>query len=80
MGAAGRGLGMSNIYSTNERDPYADNDEAQRLLDIINGEDTDDLTPWEQDFLESIDGKLAHGWNITEKQLFKLRDIKDKLL
>jgi hypothetical protein len=71
---------MSNIYSTAERDPYADAEEAQRLLAIINDEDLDDLTEWEQDFIGSITEKLEQGWWITEKQLYKLRDIKDKLL
>jgi len=78
---------MSNIYSTNERNPEADNTEASQLLKIIYDEsecelgyDSELLTNWEREFLESVDSNLARGWNVTQKQLFKLRDIKDKLL
>lgn len=78
---------MSNIYSTNERDLEAANKEASMLLSIIYeesecelGYDSNLLTKWEREFLESVDSNLARGWNVTEKQLYKLRDIKDKLL
>lgn len=78
---------MSNIYSTNQRDQEADNSEASDTLRMIYDEtgselgyDSDLLTNWEKEFLESIDSNLARGWNVTEKQLHKLRDIKDRLL
>ena len=71
---------MSNIYSTNQRDPDADTEEAQRLLAVISDADFDDLTEWEQGFIESITERLKQGWRVTEKQLYKLRDITDGLL
>jgi hypothetical protein len=49
--------------------------EAQRLVDIITAS-ADELTPREREFVMQMDGcKTCSG-----KQLFWLRDIKDKYL
>jgi len=71
---------MSNVYSTDERDIEADYEEATRLLQIIADENPDNLSSWEQDFLESITEWIESGRDVTVRQLYKLRDLKDKLI
>jgi hypothetical protein len=55
--------------------------EARKLLDIIAGGDQDQLSPWEIGFVESISDQV-NGFEprITAKQVFKLKDVKDKVI
>ena len=78
---------MANIHSINIRDFDADAAEARRCLKVISeqraahGESVDNfLNDWERSFVSSVAGQLdERGW-ISERQLFALRGLKDKLL
>lgn len=50
--------------------------EADRILDILRVICDDDYTPKEAAFIED----MARGGTVSPKQLFWLRDIKDKYL
>jgi hypothetical protein len=74
---------MAAIYSTNPRDHDADVAEARRLLAIIDEEVTKRdtcLSNWEATFLESITTQLDEKEWLSEKQLFRLRELKDRLI
>ncbi len=56
-------------------------DEAKRLLRIIGACDYDELSDKDRSFVESIENSLecyAENTRISPKQLFYLRDIKDR--
>lgn len=44
---------------------------VQTILD----EASDQLTDWESKFIESIEGRLANGWNLTQGQANSLEQI-----
>ena len=52
-------------------------DEAKRILDII---DEYELNEKEMVFISNIRGRVLRGSMVTQKQIFWLRDIKDKQL
>ena len=50
--------------------------EADRILKILDSEPQDHFTQREQEFME----QMQQGGTVSPKQLFWLRDIKDKCL
>lgn len=74
---------MSGVYSTNLRDTAADVAEAVRNLKLIEAElkkfPEDPCSDWERGFLASVSAQLDIREWISEKQLFRLRDLKNKL-
>jgi hypothetical protein len=51
-------------------------DEADHILILLEPEPEDHFTPRERDFIE----QMSLGGFVSPKQLFQLRDIKDKYL
>lgn len=41
--------------------------------------DLDKLSPWEQDFIESIRSRIDNGWTLSNRQAEKLEQIYNKL-
>jgi hypothetical protein len=68
---------MSYHPLTSETGSDADNrrSEANRILEMLKGRD-EELAPNEQKFFEN----LRKGYPVTAKQLFWLRDIKDRII
>lgn len=56
-------------------DPVERRSEADHLIKIIQNSSVETLSQKEQDFVDSMDSDRA----VSVKQLFWLRDIKDKL-
>lgn len=54
--------------------------EARKLIEIIEAGDSEKLSGWEVNFVESVSDQVERGREISAKQIFKLRDIKDKIL
>jgi hypothetical protein len=56
------------------------NEEARRILvDMGLTTHTDDMSPKERNFVEDMFAKVEEGkWALSGKQLFYLRDLKDK--
>lgn len=53
---------MANIWKPQPKEVY------QSWVNVIRDESSDKLTSWETDFMDSIEGRLAFGNNLTEKQ------------
>lgn len=47
-------------------------------VDTIINEASDDLSDWENSFLDSISGKLTLGYNLSENQAEKLEELYTK--
>ena len=54
--------------------------EAKKLVEIIRKGNLGKLTDWEYKFLESLEDKVLESRQISTKEIFKLRDIRDKIL
>lgn len=72
----GKGLGQQTGGSLREN-----KEEAARLVKMLDHLPTQNLTEWEQTFLRSVEATVKDpGGRVTGKMVFKLRDIKDKLI
>jgi len=47
----------------------------QEWIDAIVNEASDELNDWENTFVESMQGRLDNGWNLSENQANKLEQI-----
>lgn len=60
---------MAEIWKPKKPEVY------QQWLKAIDEEATEDLTHWEEKFLEDIRAKVVNGWSITQFQAEKLEEI-----
>lgn len=51
-----------------------------RIVDNIATLASDKLNDWECGFIESMQGKIANGINLSEKEQDKIRSIQNKYL
>lgn len=78
-------LGQQTGKAPQSQDYRANNPEAYTLLKMIGSVDWKAyVSDWEEIFLNDMYGKAvangASSLNVTGRQLFRLRDIKDKLV
>lgn len=70
----------NNFGQETESDRWHKRMEAAKLILIIQDSDKSKLTESEKGFVEQMKAILHTPWAPLGKQLFKLRDIKDKVL
>ena len=51
-----------------------------RLVEIFHAGDLGKLTPWEIDFLNAISENVFEGREFSERDVVKLKEIRDKVL